>query len=79
MHEDITKISIKEYLEGMGIPTRKEGARHFASSPFSTDSNWSFVIYPTNTYFDFSTGQGEIFLIWLVVLGISVYEMLHMS
>ena len=58
MHEDITKISIKEYLEGMGIPTRKEGARHFASSPFSTDSNWSFVIYPTNTYFDFSTGQG---------------------
>ena len=55
---DILQISIKDYLESIGIPTRKEGSRYFASSPFSRDSNWSFVIYPTNTYFDFSTGQG---------------------
>lgn len=55
---DILQISIKDYLEGIGIPTRKEGSRYFASSPFSRDSNWSFVIYPTNTYFDFSTGHG---------------------
>lgn len=55
---DITQISIKDYLEGIGIPTRKEGHRYFASSPFSHDSNWSFCIYPTNTYFDWSTGHG---------------------
>ena len=55
---DILQISIKDYLESIGIPTRKEGSRYFASSPFSRDSNWSFVIYPTNTYFDFSTGHG---------------------
>lgn len=55
---DITKISIKKYLEGIGIPTRREGSRYFASSPFSNDSSWSFCIYPTNTYFDWSTGHG---------------------
>jgi hypothetical protein len=55
---DITQISIKEYLESIGVSTRQEGKRYFASSPFSRDSNWSFVIYPTNTYFDFSTGHG---------------------
>jgi len=58
MNEDITKISIKDYLEGIGINTRKEGSRYFCSSPFSSDRNWSFCIYPTNTYFDFSTGHG---------------------
>lgn len=57
-HEDILKISIKDYLEGIGIPTRKEGSRYFASSPFSSDRNWSFCIYPSNTYFDFSSGHG---------------------
>lgn len=58
MNENPVEIPIKDYLEGIGIPTRKEGTRYFASSPFSRDSNWSFVIYPTNTYFDFSTGHG---------------------
>lgn len=57
-NEDITKISIKEYIEGLGIPTRVEGSRTFCSSPFSSDRNWSFCIYPTNTYFDWSTGHG---------------------
>lgn len=57
-NEEITKISIKEFLEGIGVSTRKEGHRYFASSPFASDRNWSFCIYPTNTYFDFSTGHG---------------------
>lgn len=55
---DATQISIKDFLEKQGIETRKEGNKYFCSSPFSTDTNWSFVIYPTNTYFDFSTGHG---------------------
>jgi len=56
--EDIINISIKEYLEQIGIETKREGKRYFASSPFSRDTNWSFVVYPTNTFFDFSTGFG---------------------
>jgi hypothetical protein len=56
--EDILKIPIQDFLEGMGIPTRKEGNKLFASSPFSSDRNWSFCIYPTNTFFDFSSGCG---------------------
>lgn len=58
MINDVTQISIKDYLENIGIPTRREGAKYFASSPFSSDRNWSFCIYPTNTYFDFSSGHG---------------------
>jgi hypothetical protein len=56
--ENIVDIPIKDYLNEIGIPTRKEGNRYFASSPFSRDSNWSFCIYPTNTFFDFSSGHG---------------------
>lgn len=56
--DDILQVPIIEYLNGIGIITRKEGNKYFASSPFSSDRNWSFVIYPTNTYFDFSTGHG---------------------
>lgn len=56
--EEIRNISIIDYLNGIGIEVRKEGNRHFASSPFSSDRNWSFCIYPTNTYFDWSTGTG---------------------
>lgn len=56
--DDILKISIKDYLNGIGIETRKEGSRYFASSPFSRDTNWSFCVYPTNTYFDWANGHG---------------------
>lgn len=52
---------IVEYLNFSGISTEQHGAKHFASSPFSRDSNWSFCIYPSNTYFDWSTGyHGDI-------------------
>lgn len=53
----VKDISIVDFLESIGVPTRKQGNRYFASSPFSRDSNWSFCIYPTNTYFDWSTGN----------------------
>lgn len=56
--DELLKVSIKDYLENIGIPTRKEGRRYFCSSPFTSDRNWSFCIYPTNTYFDFSAGHG---------------------
>ena len=58
MLEDAKNIAIKEYLENRGIETRKNGSKYFASSPFSSDRNWSFCIYPNNSYFDFSTGHG---------------------
>ena len=54
---NVKDISIVDFLESIGVPTRKQGNRYFASSPFSRDSNWSFCIYPTNTYFDWSTGN----------------------
>lgn len=60
MEENLLYItSIPEYLNSIGIPTRKSGHKIFASSPFSRDTNWSFCCYPnTNSYFDFSTGHG---------------------
>lgn len=65
MHGDKYKVlearskSIKDYIESMGIATRSNGSgRYFCSSPFSKDTNWSFCIYPTNTYYDWSTGKG---------------------
>lgn len=58
MVDDVRNISIVDYLTKLGIETRKEGPRYFCSSPFSSDRNWSFCVYPTNTYFDWSTGHG---------------------
>lgn len=60
MEENILYItSIPEYLNSIGISTRKSGNKIFASSPFSRDTNWSFCCYlNTNSYFDFSTGHG---------------------
>ena len=55
---EIKDISIVNYLNEIGIETRKEGPRYFCSSPFSSDRNWSFCVYPGNTYFDWSTGHG---------------------
>lgn len=53
--------SIVDYLHSRGIETQKSGGKYFCSSPFSRDTNWSFCIYPSNTYFDWSTGaHGDI-------------------
>ncbi len=56
--DEVINISIIDYLNEIGIPTRREGNRAFCSSPFSRDTNWSFCIYPSNTYFDFANGHG---------------------
>src|SRR6185369_2218243 len=58
MTDEILNISITDYLNGIGITTKREGNKTFCSSPFSRDTNWSFCIYPTNTYFDFANGHG---------------------
>lgn len=55
--KDAKSISIRDYLEARGIKTEKVGTRYRARSPFSRDTNPSFLIYPTNTYHDWSTGR----------------------
>jgi len=55
---DLKDISIISYLEALGVVVRKQGHLHFCSSPFSRDSEWSFCIYPTNTFYDWSSGIG---------------------
>lgn len=52
------QISIKDYLEQRGIRMERSGSKWFCSSPFSRDTNWSFVIYPNNTFYCWSTGRG---------------------
>ena len=51
-------VSILSYLHHKGIETRQRGIRHWCSSPFSSDSVWSFCVYPNNSWYDWSTGQG---------------------
>lgn len=55
---DAKDKSIRDYLEQNGYSLRKQGDKYFCSSPFSRDSSWSFCVYPTNTYYCFSTGVG---------------------
>ncbi len=52
------EVSIKEYLETRGLTFERKTGRYFCSSPFSSDRNYSFVVYPNNTYFDWSNGFG---------------------
>lgn len=51
------ETSIRDYLEKRGFVTRKIGTRFITKSPFNRDTNPSFVIYPSNTYFDWSSGK----------------------
>ncbi len=55
--QNIKKYSIADYLERAGISLIRKGNKCFCSSPFSSDSNPSFAIYPSNTFFDWSTGR----------------------
>ena len=52
------EVSIRDYLEQRGIRVEKSGRKWFCSSPFSRDTNWSFVIYDNNTFYCWSTGKG---------------------
>lgn len=56
--EDAKGVSITDYLSQRGIRIEKSGSKWFCSSPFSRDTNWSFVIYPNNTFYCWSTGRG---------------------
>jgi len=50
--------SIATFLETSGISIRQHGDRYWCSSPFSNDSNWSFVVYPNNTFYDWANDIG---------------------
>ena len=50
--------SIVEYMAIKGTDMQYRGERVWCSSPFSSDSTWSFVIYPNNTFYDWSNGKG---------------------
>jgi len=66
--------SIDEILESRGIAVkRKSGGKCFYSSPFSSDSNPSFVVYPNNTFFDWSTGtSGDSLDLIMMMDGVSL-------
>lgn len=61
---ELKQKSILDYMERSGFELHKDTAGTFkCSSPFSSDSNPSFVIYEKdNNFYDFSTGiNGDIF------------------
>lgn len=51
------KVSIESYLSSRGIKMERRGGLTLCSSPFSSDSNPSFAIYPDNRFYDFSSGK----------------------
>ena len=55
--EELREKSIISYLEKSGVKIEKIRGKHRCSSPFSSDSNPSFYIYPENRFYDFSTGK----------------------
>lgn len=58
-HVELAKSkSILNYLNWNGINIQQKGNKHFCSSPFASDREPSFCIYPNNTFYDFSTGIG---------------------
>lgn len=60
LKEELRNISISEYLSSIGLLCKsKRGDKIWFSSPFSSDSTPSFVVYEDqNRYFDFSNGKG---------------------
>lgn len=50
--------SIVNLLQSSGVKLKKQGNRYWCSSPFSSDSEWSFVVYPNNTFYDWSNNVG---------------------
>jgi hypothetical protein len=76
--EEIKKLSIVEYLSARGIQSKKTGSKYFCSSPFSRDTNWSFCVYPSNTFFDFSTGAyGDIISLCMQIDQVSYVEAIN--
>lgn len=52
-------MTVLEYLSSQGISAQRKGRLYVCSSPFSSDSDPSFTIYPdTDSFYDWSTGFG---------------------
>jgi hypothetical protein len=79
--DEAKAISIKDYLESRGIKVENAGRKWFCSSPFSRDTNWSFVIYPNNTFYCWSTGKaGDIIKLVQLLEGVEFRQALqHLS
>jgi hypothetical protein len=56
--EDVKKICVKHFVQNLGHQVKAKHRYHVTNSPLSDDTNPSFVIYPENTFYDFSTGVG---------------------
>jgi hypothetical protein len=76
MRNSSVSCRILPYLEGKGVKMRKEGNLYRCSSPFSSDSTWSFTIYPkTDSFYDFSNRFGGSFEVLVSKLeGVSIKE-----
>jgi hypothetical protein len=74
MESSNVNCRILPYLEGKGIKIRKQGNLYTCSSPFSSDSTWSFTIYPkTDSFYDFSNRFGGSFEVLVAKLeGVSI-------
>jgi hypothetical protein len=76
--KDIRELSIKDYLESRGVTVEQNGKKWFCSSPFSRDTNWSFCIYPSNTFYCWSTGKhGDIITLAMLMEGVEFKEALQ--
>lgn len=60
LFRDFKKLSITSFLSDRGLtPEESRGGRTWFSSPFSSDSSPSFVVYEkTNSFYDWANGVG---------------------
>lgn len=49
--------SMLEYLENNGVKLHRRGGRHVCNSVFNEERNPSMMIYPTNSFYDWSSGK----------------------
>lgn len=79
--EEAKNISIIAYLSSRGLKGEQKGNKYFFSSPFSSDRQFSFCVYPTNTFYDWSTGiSGDIIALVKNLECCNFYEALeHLS
>jgi hypothetical protein len=54
--KEYSKKSILAYLLSKGVDLAYNGKQYVCSSPFARDTNWSFIVYPNNSFYCWSTG-----------------------
>lgn len=75
LKQQAKETSMVAYMQDRGFKGRFSGNKWFCSSPFSRDTNWSFCVYPNNTFYDWSTGlNGDIFDLSMKIDGHSFKE-----